>query len=266
MSTEKPIQGTFESEAAGESFSLQEKARIGVIGVSDGAGVSFVVLSLAKAISDCGLMPAVIELGRGSFYDAIGIDKRFAGRNFFSFHKALREGLKIRNHHNLDEGINWALRGPGESDLRLSTNNMQRMISNMAGDIILCDFSGLHIQDAKEVFILDILKEMDALIVVIDPLPSKLIPAHSELYIIGKEFKDVIYVINKNNRGININEMMRFLKVKKPILMPLVAQEELYAAEYCCEIAYSNYAVKRVLKPPIREIMKRAIPPEILRL
>lgn len=261
----KPIERFVDREVVQESCPLQEKARIGIIGVSDGAGVSFVVLSLAKAICDCGLMPAVLELGKGSFYDAVGIDKRFAGREFFSYHKALKDGERIRNRHNLDEGINWVLRESGENDIRLSTNHMQRLINNVAGDIILCDFSGLRVQGTKEVFAIEILKEMDAVIAVIDPMPSRLIPAYSQLLTIGRELKEVIYVINKNNRGINSNEMMRFLKVKRPVMMPLVPQEELYAAEYSCKIAYGNSAVQKILRNSLREIMKRAIPPEILK-
>jgi hypothetical protein len=120
FSNGKPIARLVERQDINEIRGFQDKARLGIIGISDGAGVSLVTLSLAKAISDCGLMPAVIEIGKASFYDAIGIEKRFAGRNYFSFHKAIKDGEKIRNRHNLDEGINWILRSPEDGTLRRS--------------------------------------------------------------------------------------------------------------------------------------------------
>jgi|GEM_PF-522583 len=261
----KPIPRLVERQALNEIRAFQDKARLGIIGISDGAGVSLVTLSLAKAISDCGLMPAVIEIGKASFYDAIGIEKRFAGRNYFSFHKAIKDGEKIRNRHNLDEGINWILRSPEDGTLRLSAGNIQRLIGNVAGDVMICDFSGFRIQETNQTFIADILKEMDAVIVLIDPLPSRMIPAYGELRAAGRLFKEAIYVINKHNHGINSRQMMKFLGIRSPILLPLVPQEEFFKAEYCCSIPYGSATVKRMLQGPITAIMKRAIPPEILK-
>ncbi len=259
------MQRLVERDDQQELYSLADKARIGIIGISDGAGVSFITLCLAKAISGYGLLPAVLELGKGSSYDAIGIDKRFAEKEFFSFHKAINEGVKIRNRSNVDEKINWILRGPCESEIRLSGSNMQRMINNIAGDVILCDFSGIRVHSTNETFILEILKEMDAVIVVIDPMPSKMIPSYNQLQTIHREFKEAIYVVNKNNRGVNTNEMMRFLRIRRPVFLPLVPPEDLYAAEYCCKIAYGTTEVKKILYAPIREILRRAIPQEIIK-
>lgn len=262
----KRIERVVDKGPVRESCSIQEKVSVGVIGLSDHAGASFLVLNLAKAISDCGLIPAVVELGKGSIYDAIGMEKRFTGRQFHAFHKAVLDGEKIRNRHNLDEGINWILQEPQEGYRRLSTGHMQRLINNVIGDVILCDFSGLSLQNSSEVFVMEVLKDMDAVIAVIDPLPSRLIPGCSLLALIGRELRQAIYVINKNNKGIDRYELMRFLKLRKSLLIPIIPQEEIYSAEYRCQIPYCNAAVKKLLKEPFREIIRRIIPPEMLKI
>ena len=97
----------------------REKVKIGVIGMSEGAGATLFTFSAARHIANMKrVMPAVVEISDGDEgfsgwnYDAIGIDRRFADRDYRSYHKGIADGRGTKNISNMDEGINWALRAP----------------------------------------------------------------------------------------------------------------------------------------------------------
>ena len=64
----------------------------------------------------------------------------------------------------------------------------------------------------------------------------------------------VIYVINKFNKGVNRRQMVDYLNIKKPVIMPLVKTELIYTAEYNCKIPYSLNEAKNILQKPLSEI------------
>jgi hypothetical protein len=229
-----------------------DKLKVGVIGISAGAGVSFLTGCIARYLANTGLhSPAVIELGGGSLYDSFGMDKRFAGRSWFRFYEALAEGRSIRGVRNIDEGINWILRSPDEGGINLAFEQKIRLISHARGDVILCDLSG----DAKPDF--ELLRSLDQLIAVIDPMPSKMLEGYKTLCnikMLGTEKEGLIIVVNKMNRGVNRRQMLEFLNVKKPVFLPLVNPENIYTAEYNCKIPYTLGEVKNALQDPLGEI------------
>jgi len=258
------IERGVEREEIKETHPSLEKCRIGIIGLSAGAGVSFLTLALAKAISEHGLVPAVAELGKSGIYDALGMDVRFSGRQFFSYHQALDQNMKIRARDNFDEGINWALRCPGEDHIRLGASKMLRLIDNIRGEVVLCDFSGVDLPSQTDTLTAEMLRDMDGLIAVADPLPSRLLGSYPQFLELSTISKEIVYVINKDNRGVKRKEVNRMLKLEKPIYLPFIEPEEIYRAEYSCGIAYGNAAVKRQMKDPVREILRRVMPPELL--
>jgi hypothetical protein len=232
-----------------------DKSRIGFIGISGGAGTTFLTVCLARFLANTRkLDPAVVELGKGSIYDSIGMDKHFAGRDFFGFFKALEEGKSIRGRKNMDEGINWIIRSPEELPLFLSYEQKLRLINSVAGNVILYDFSGCD-KDYQS-----FLELMDQIIVIIDPLPSKMLEGYQTLCRL-KAFEisggEVIYTVNKHNKGINQREMHDFLKIRNPYIIPMVSMENIYTAEYTCKIPYSLGEVKSILYEPIRKIAEQ---------
>ena len=104
-----------------ERYTEMDKLKVGFVGISAGAGVSFLTGCMARYLANTGRhSPAVIELGSGSLYDSCGMDKRFAGRSWFRFYEALAENRSIRGVRNMDEGINWILRSPDEGKISLA--------------------------------------------------------------------------------------------------------------------------------------------------
>ncbi|MBR0598931.1 hypothetical protein [Sinanaerobacter chloroacetimidivorans] len=235
-----------------ETATPLDKIKVGIVGISHGAGVSFLTACLAKYLANTReFHPAVVELGNGCIFDSAGMDKRFAGREYFYFFKALREGRSIRGKRNMEEGINWVLKSPAEMDITLDTDQKLRLINQASGNLILCDCSQYEKGNQR------LLSHMDQIIAVIDPLPSRMLEGYHrlcELKSVESRCQNVIYIINKYNRGINRREMMDFLRLRRPIFLPMVAAENIYTAEYICKIPYSIQEVRNQLHEPMKEI------------
>ncbi len=250
---ERELERILSREASlAEQYAAMDKLKVGVIGISPGAGASFLVGCLARYLANTGKhSPAVVELGSGSLFDAYGMDRRFAGRTYVRFYQELAENRNIRGLRNMDEGINWILRSPEERGVSLSFEQKLRLVGYAAGDVTLCDLSGGADPD------LQLVQNMDRVIAVIDPLPSGMLEGYQTLCglkALETGGSSMLYVITRMNRGVNRRQMMDFLKVKSPVLLPLVNPESIYTAEYNCKIPYTVREVKAVLQGPLGEI------------
>lgn len=235
-----------------EKYPGMDRLKIGILGISAGAGASLLTGCLARYLANTRKhSPAAAELGRGSLFDSYGMDKRFAGRHWFRFYQELSENRSIRGMKNIDEGINWILRSPEEEKNILTFEQKIRLAGQAVGDVILCDLSGEGEPDYE------LLKSMDRNIAVIDPLPSRMLEGYQtlcRLKALDLEEDNTIFVINKMNRGVNRRQMLDFLKVNKPFFLPLIDAEHIYTAEYNCKIPYTVSEVKRALQEPLGEI------------
>lgn len=245
---------------------FKEKLKIGILGISTGAGASFMTMSLAKALSNMKRgMVTVVELGGASIYDSMGMDKRFAGRNFFCFYDAVEKGESIKGKSNMDEGINWVLRVPGEKNSEYNLAYKLRIINNAVGDFILCDFSGepIFMEGAKKEdgenwkALKLLLDDMDHLIIIVDPMPSKMMSGYKILQRLRANdiHLPVTYVINKNNAGVNKKEMTEFLRIRRFTSVPYVDPEGVYQAEYTCKSPYSVEDVQKKISEPLEQII-----------
>jgi hypothetical protein len=254
-------------------YTGKEKVKIGFVGLSAGAGVSLLTFSLARYIANKKEQaPAVIELSDGDEgiygwnYDAVGIDRRFSNRAYFSFYKAMAEGRGIRNALNMDEGINWALRVPAETDCVPDLQQMTGLINNTAGDITLCDFSArLSFGERGEARQLTglkrLLRDMTLVVCVVDPMPSKLLGGHGRLSVIKEvetESRNVFYVVNKYGRGVNKRELYKYLKPRDKAIVGHIAADALYEAEYHCKNPFQMPDVKRAVTDAIEAVLARS--------
>jgi hypothetical protein len=214
-------------------------------------------------------MPAVVELSDGNEgiagwnYDAIGIDRRFADRTYASFYRAVTEGRGVRNLLNLDEGVNWALRIPAESECLPDLQQMTGLVNNVAGDLILCDFSARltfgEREEARQLAGLKrLLQEMTLVLFVADPLPSRLLGGHRRLSMI-KEMETrgghVLYVINMYGRGVNKRELYNYLRPGGRVVIGRAPAEEICEAEYNCKNPFQMPGVKRETTAAIEKVL-----------
>lgn len=232
---------------------LIDRLKIGIIGLSTGAGSGFLATSIARALVDqqIGYHPAVLELGNGGLFDSLGMDKLFYNKNFFSFHQAVACDKSIRGRRNELDGINWALLPSGENAGFLDLYRKIRLLNNVSGDVILCRLSGVEGEDLWR-----LMWEMDRVLVVIDPLPSKMLNGYNFLCKLRVSELSALYVVNKYNKGVNRRELLDYIKLKGVSFLPMVDQVAIYGAEYNCRTVYDMPIAKKVMIRPINTLIK----------
>ncbi|GAB1475614.1 hypothetical protein MASR2M70_04460 [Bacillota bacterium] len=232
-----------------------DKLKIAVVGLSPGAGAGFVSAGLAAAfagIKDC--RPALLELGGQRLYDSLGMDKHFAGREFIRFFGLISKGRSIRGLSNDLAGINWVLKAPGEGREALDIIKMLRMVNNVCGNVIVSKISADPGEELRE-----ILKDMDRILVVIDPMPSMMLAGHDALCRLRSSELPLIYAVNKMNGGVSRRELLNYLQLKKAFYIPMVPPETLYGAEYSCRFPFDLPEVKNIIEPILEEMAREML-------
>ncbi len=255
------IKRIFEREEENGEYSLQKNIlKIGVFGLSDDSGVGVVGTALAWQLSRLkDKRVSVVQVGKkgnGSLYNSLGMDLRFEGRKFTDAFSEYKNGKSVSKILNLDDRINWILPVPNEEMRQKEAYkyfDYCHIINNITSDITV---SVIYDCDGVE----DLLLEMDKVIFVVDPLPSKIFFGYDR-YMHLKECenknRDIIWVLNKENTGINKGEFVNSIKVKNWIKIPYIPQEHFYTAQYNCIIPYKIKEVKGKMEAGINEIIQR---------
>ena len=101
---------------------------------------------------------------------------------------------------------------------------------------------------------MDILPEMDAVILVIDPLPSRLISTYSKIERLLITISGIIPLVNKMNKGVHRGEVARFLGTKYFCTFPFVNPENLYKAEFNCVMPYDIPIIKKETEVGLKKL------------
>ena len=253
-----------QSEVGEETFDLigNGPPRIGVIPGSRGAGASLISIGLAQLLAQQDRKGrdriSYLEL-RGNtagptVYDWTGMEKRFAGRNFWDFFSMAINQEPFRQKLNLDDGINWIL--PLPENCSGNFTQRDRLIRRAPGSILLCDFSifpdvGEHLAD------------MDVLILVVDPAPSGLLaslPMLREIRRMEEAGMPVVRVLNRWNEGIEKREVLRFLQDSDPLTVPDIPYEAICRCQFSCQLPLKDPTINNRMKLPLEKIIRRIFP------
>lgn len=220
--------------------------RVGIAGLTPGVGVSLVTTCMAGYFSSLDTVGsvAVAELGTGGLYDSLGMDKRFSLREFHSFYKASSGTANMRSLKNVELNVNWALKMPTEHHEKIGYREALRLIYGIFGDVALFDFSG---REDEEGWLL--LREMDVVVAVIDPMPDRLLAGRGTLERWKLSALPIRCLVNKNNRGVNWRELSRFLKLKDVERLSYLEPELLYASQYSGNSPWEEEVVQQSWKP-----------------
>ncbi|HCU08494.1 MAG TPA: hypothetical protein DF480_05990 [Clostridiales bacterium] len=235
---------------------VKENRKIAITGPGRGSGVSLTAGLLAAWIRHHAPSEAVAlaELGTAYFYEAYGVEKRFIHRDFHSFYQLMAQKRNIKNVSNTEEGINWVLHCPQDSfeqqiEWVPCVSDMLRLIHNISGTLCLFDCSGV-----PSTVLWEVLPEMDAVICVLDPLPSSLIPATADIERMRLAVPDTVWMVNKMNRGVHKGELKRFLGNVEWVEMPCLPLEDLYRAQYNCVLPYSVLPVRQKTEESLKAL------------
>lgn len=232
---------------------MKEQTKIGVCGISGGVGVSFIASNLARHLAlTASCRPTVVETRNDSLYNGLGMESHFSKRPFFDHLRAITDGNRVRGQENECFGINWVVPRNTSKPLLLSLTERIKLLHNCSGNPVLLDFSGWSNDE-----VLATLEELDAIVVVVDALPSKLLAGQDRLSALRTVELPVLYLINKENRGIDKRELNRFLQVKDSVEVPMLPIEIIYSAEYRCRLCYDMPSAKRELENAFEMVIKK---------
>ena len=205
---------------------MRDAVRIAVVPASGSAGASFVSGLIAGMLTEKTKKQVTLaELGHPYFYDALFLEQVFALKSFTPYRELLRNGSSVRELSNRHLGINWAVLRRGDD--AAPPQELFRFIYNVPGDYIVMDCSGL---DSEAM--INVLADSDRKIIIIDPLPTKLIGSFPFLGELRLKFPDAVYVANKMNRAVHKPEFAKMIGTKNYIPLPAVSAEAVYSAEY----------------------------------
>ena len=238
--------------------------RIGVTGLNEGNGATFVATSLACAMAEKKMSVAFAEIREGILtkpllYDGLAMDRRFRSRTFYDTYRILKAEGSIRGVRNMDENINWLLmtHDAARQGLYLTGPEKLRLIGGVSEDALVCD-----IDDREDLETL--LHEFDLIIAVIDPMPSKILSSGrliTQIKGIKAEGRGpaVCWVINKFNKGVSRRRLAEHLKIRDAVRVPLIRSDWFYTAEYNCRIPYRQREICEKIKKPLEEIINHHI-------
>lgn len=241
--------------------------RIGIVPVSQGAGAGLVSAMLATELAAItgagGTVNApggitVVELGRGNLYEQLCADRWFRMRQMVSYWNCLHgEGWpeRIINPHC---GVNWLLRTPMDrwtlsEEGVLERERAVRLLYSLPGDVAFVDFSSVEEQD-----MLYLMEDMDQLVTVVDPMPSKLLEGYERIHRLKLWKKPVIWAVNRWTEQVEGKELRKILgKERNLVMLPEVPRGTLYQSEYAGVGFVEHQQIRRLMAPGMEEIIKR---------
>ena len=238
--------------------------RVGVIGLNEGNGATFIATSLACALAEKKMSVAFAEIREGMLtkpllYDGLAMDRRFKSRTFHDIYGTLKAEGSVRGVRNMDENINWLLmtHDSARQGLYLTEKEKLRLMGGVSEDVLICDI------DDREDFDV-IIPELDLLIAVIDPMPSKILSAGKLITQIkalkaGGTGPEVCWVINKFNKGVSRRRLAEHLKIRDAVKVPLIRSDWFYTAEYNCRIPFRQREIREKVGKPIDELIDKYI-------
>lgn len=237
--------------------------KIGIVGLGEGVGTTFVATALAFCIGAEDKSVSYVELGspatrQNLFFDSVAMDRRFANREFFDFYQGAANGDFLKRRENREMGINWCIITPENcrDGLDLSNEELHRLIGSIEDEICIFDIESSLLRGKDE----GILMQMDIIIGVVDPMPSKMLGAteiHSRLERTAAKGVPLFYVVNKNNSSVVRKEVHNYLKTNDLIWVPLLRQECFFDDEYNCRFHWNNKEINRNMVEPLDMIVKK---------
>lgn len=244
--------------------------RVGIIPVSRGAGAGFVMAMLATelaaltgaggaAISGMGRIDpggiTVVELGQGNLYDRLCADRWFRLRQMVSYWNCLHGEGQVERIMNPRCGVNWLLRTPEDrgDDPELERGRAVKLLYSLPGDVAFVDFSSM-----KEGEMLYLLEDMDQIVAVVDPMPSKLLEGYERIQRLKLWKKPVIWVVNHWADQIDGKDLRKILgNERNAVSLPEIPRGVLYQAEYAGIGFVEHQPIRRLMAPGMEEIIKR---------
>lgn len=242
----------FFRERQTDSPAPTQQLHIAVTGLGRSVGTTFVATALAFYFRDAGRETTYCQCLTPSkatrlLYDEVAMEQRFARRSFCDVYGKIGAGEPLKTMKpvtstkrlNEEEGISWILPMPQSGDLNESQRS--RLLTIPKGEVCVFDFEA-------EVQWNHLLMDMDLIVVVVDPLPSRLIHSKERFAFLKKlELSgcNVVWLVNRDNSGVNLRQLKSYLKTNQITRIPIFSAETVYQCEYSCKFPWENGEIHR---------------------
>lgn len=230
-----------------------DQVNIGVCGLGKNVGTTFIASLLAFYFEIKGKRISFTQVGSPAMcssllYEAVAMEQRFYGRDFYDIYREISEGNPVRNLQNHELGVNWTLITPFDvaDGIELAKDEVARLVGNSKGDICIFD---IDVGNDGETA----LDDMDHIIAVCDPLPSKMscnlnnFKRLKQRELSGRA--GFAWVVNGVNKGVSRRQVKGFLKSDSIVWIDSFPVEEIYSDEYHCRFHWGNKTIKTAVTP-----------------
>ncbi|MBQ2042219.1 MAG: hypothetical protein II485_03450, partial [Firmicutes bacterium] len=171
------------------------------------------------------------------FFHALDVPRRFPS-GFLFYEDLLRDKKSLLSVRNMYGGLDLLLRRPDAGGLV-----SPMAVCRLPEDAAVFDLSG-----ADDAYLDEVLPEMDEVMLVVDPLPGRLLLGEERLRRVLMEYPDARIIVNKMNAGVHRAELRRFLGNARTTEIPFIDPPLIYRAEYSCVLPAELPAVRRALE------------------
>jgi len=224
---------------------------IGVTGLGRSVGATFVGTALAFFCRDQGKDVSFCQCLTPSksvrlLYDEASMEQRFLRRNFCDVYERIRKGEPVNGvkekggRINVEERISWILPTNGNQE-DLTESQQARLLTIPRGEVCIFDFEADYQWNS-------LLMDLDVIIAVVDPLPSRLIHDKERFRFLKKlELAGcpVIWLVNRVNDGANMRQVRAYLKTNQIVTVPAFSPVSIYQCEYSCRFPWEDEEIRR---------------------
>lgn len=229
-----------------------------VTGIGPGAGATTVAITLAEFFKKKGEKTGYLQLPKGERkvenldpYYMLTMDRE---SNWNSFYRLTTEGKSTKTTCNMNYAINWAVGLPGDRDLCLKVAETQRLMYGVPCQTLVVD-GGAEPTDEN-------LLMADLIVAVIDPLPSKVLQnleAVKRLKQLEYEGQKVVWIVNKMNKGVDLGQIVKNLKLTMHFELEFLPAEVLYGSQFKGQALVENGKLLDAFTPTFERIIKEAL-------
>lgn len=227
----------------GEAAPALRVRRIAVTGTGECVGATFVASGLCLFFARKGVNVSYTEVGKPSemrrlMYDILALDRRLGEENVKSVYGAVKDSEPLKDGENRAEGVFWRVitAEDAERGIELDPAETARLISTACGMVQIFDIP------AREDFNRHLL-DMDLIVAVADPMPSKLLRQKDRIKAIKRiasAGNKVIWVVNRMNGGVSRRQVQGFLREEQILYGEEIPAEKIYNAEFRCALPHGD--------------------------
>jgi len=240
----------FRTGNTGDNRENKGQRNVAVVGLGHGVGTTVVASSLAFYFAEKGNSVTFVQCGRpescnGLLYDAVAMDRRFSGRVFEDTYGILACGGGIRRLRNPEAGISWLLITPEDVKKGIVLDAEQRagLVYGPRDDVCVFDMDG---EDGWLSFAAD----MDDIVAVVDPLPSRMAAAAERFRELRSlENSGTIrfhWLVNGMNSGVSRRQVRGYLKSSNLLWIDRVPAEVIYSNEFRCRFHWESEVIRGI--------------------